>query len=360
MDHAYKSQLQSLTMKQNMDLPVYVAEREGPAHAPGFRCRVTACGQTFQSPEFFPTLKAAEHSAAKLALASLAPLNPEASVDVAYKNLLQEIAQKSNSPLPVYATATSGPSHSPSFTSSVEIAGTLFQGDESKTKKLAETSAAKVAFFSITNGRPNHTPSPSLPCERQEAADSNLKNIVQEIPSRPSNMVTPDVPSKWIQVYEHELPDVLNAPANNVKKMNVATSHVPENPTDNCSLKAQAINGKEMNIAAAADSLHVHENPRDGGSPKAQGAKESEMNIATSSEIMGENPTTKDGKESVEEMEKKLKMGSGHMSMASGQHVVCRPWKAGMSLPQGAEMLFRDDRFIAYRLLNQEEDCVSI
>lgn len=79
MDHMYKSQLQSYAMKQNMELPVYAAERQGPAHAPRFRCKVTVFGQTFQSLEFCPTLKAAEHAAAKVALASLTPLNPEAS-----------------------------------------------------------------------------------------------------------------------------------------------------------------------------------------------------------------------------------------------------------------------------------------
>lgn len=79
MDHVYKSQLQSYALKQNMDLPVYAAEREGAAHAPRFRCKVTVCGQTFQSQDFSPTLKAAEHAAAKVALASLTPLNPEAS-----------------------------------------------------------------------------------------------------------------------------------------------------------------------------------------------------------------------------------------------------------------------------------------
>lgn len=79
MEHVYKSQLQSYALKQNMDLPIYAAERQGPAHAPLFRCRVTVCGQTFQSHEFFPTLRAAEHAAAKVALASLTPLNPEAS-----------------------------------------------------------------------------------------------------------------------------------------------------------------------------------------------------------------------------------------------------------------------------------------
>lgn len=51
-------------------------------------------------------------------------------------------------------------------------------------------------------GQPNQTPSPSLPCEKQEAANSNVKSSEQVSPSLPSKMVTPDVPSKWIEVYE--------------------------------------------------------------------------------------------------------------------------------------------------------------
>lgn len=72
----YKSQLESYAHKQHMDLPVYAYEHEGPAHGPQFRCKVTVCGQTFQDQEFFLTLKAAEHGAAKVAMTSLAPLSP--------------------------------------------------------------------------------------------------------------------------------------------------------------------------------------------------------------------------------------------------------------------------------------------
>ncbi|CAA7027563.1 unnamed protein product [Microthlaspi erraticum] len=222
MDHAYKSQLQSYALKQNMNLPVYAVERRGVDHAPRFRCKVTVCGQTFQSQDFSPTLKAAENAAAKVALASL---NPE-GIDVSYKNLLQEIAHKENSLLPVYASATSGQSHQPTFVSTVEFGGKVFTGQEAKTKKLAEMSAAKVAFMSITNRSSN-----------QEAASSNVKSTQQEIPSKTSKKiptVTPDVPSKWIKVYEEELPDVVNPPDH------VVASPVPQNPTDDRTLSAPA------------------------------------------------------------------------------------------------------------------------
>ncbi|XP_009116940.1 double-stranded RNA-binding protein 4 [Brassica rapa] len=322
MDHMYKSQLQSYALKQNMELPVYAAERQGPAHAPRFRCKVTVCGQTFQSQEFCPTLKAAEHAAAKVALASLTPLNPEGVVvDVAYKNLLQEIAQKENSLLPVYGTSTSGPSHAPTFTSTVEFAGNVYRGEEAKTKKLAEMNAAKVAFMSIKYGHPNQSPSsPSMTSEKQEAANSNVKSSEQVSPSQPSKMVTPDVPSKWIEVYEDELPDVLNAPA-----INTAASPVATHPNEDATLTAApaATNSTEMMNVAAADSSAMPTNNVNEPPPR------------------------------VEESEKKLVMGSGYQSIPSGQHVVCRPWNPGMTLPEDAEMLFRDDRFIAYRVVKQ-------
>ncbi|CAH8326425.1 unnamed protein product [Eruca vesicaria subsp. sativa] len=353
MDHMYKSQLQSYALKQNMELPVYAAERQGPAHSPLFRCKVTVCGQTFQGQEFCPTLRAAEHAAAKVALASLTPLNPEASshrpllicyspyclnfksvlfllsqgvvVDIAYKNLLQEIAQKENSLLPVYATSTSGPSHAPTFTSTVEFEGNLYKGEEAKTKKLAEMNAAKVAFMSIKHGHLNQNPSsPSLPCVRQEASNSNVKSSEQVSPSQPSKMATPDVPSKWIEVHEDELPNFLNAPPpNSVTDINITASPVATHPITDATL-------------TAAPATHTT----------------GMMNIAAP--YFPQNRTNNVNESSrVQESEKKLVMGSGYQSIPSGQHVVCRPWNPELTVPEDAEMLFRDDRFIAYRVVKQ-------
>ena len=73
MQHFYKNQLQNYAQKRNLRLPVYSCEREGPPHASHFRCKVTVDGQTYGSPEFFSTLKDAEHAAAKIALTSLVP-----------------------------------------------------------------------------------------------------------------------------------------------------------------------------------------------------------------------------------------------------------------------------------------------
>ncbi|EOA24316.1 hypothetical protein CARUB_v10017556mg [Capsella rubella] len=344
MDHVYKGQLQAYALKQNLDLPVYATEREGPPHAPRFRCNVSFCGQTFQSQEFFPTLKSAEHASAKIALASLTPQSPE-GIDVAYKNLLQEIAQKGNSLLPLYATATSGPSHAPTFISTVEFAGKVFSGEEAKTKKLAEMSAAKVAFMSIKNGNSNQTSSPSLPYERQEPINANVKSSLQEIHSQPSKVVvTPDSPSKWKKLYED---DLHNAPASNAKGMNAAL-HVPENPTNDGTLNATT----DINYSAASSSP-IPQTPTNIVTLSAPATNGIKRNIAACFSSMPQNPTNDGSEQSscVDESEKKkLIMGTGHLSIPTGQHVVCRPWNPEITLPEDAEMLFRDDKFIAYRL----------
>lgn len=73
MQHLYKNHLQNYAQKRNLSLPVYSCEREGPPHASRFKCKVTIDGQTYESPEFFPNSKDAEHAAAKVALTSLSP-----------------------------------------------------------------------------------------------------------------------------------------------------------------------------------------------------------------------------------------------------------------------------------------------
>lgn len=66
-----------------------------------------------------------------------------------YKNLLQELVQKEGFCLPVYDTNRSGETHVPIFVSTVEIDGEIFKGQEARTKKQAEMSAAKVAYTTL-------------------------------------------------------------------------------------------------------------------------------------------------------------------------------------------------------------------
>ncbi|KAI9121493.1 hypothetical protein K1719_008526 [Acacia pycnantha] len=145
----YKNQLQTYAQKRNLSLPVYSTEREGPPHASRFKCKVTIDGQTFESLQFFPTLKDAEHAAAKVALMSLTDPGVQEYDIGLYKNLLQELVQKEGLRLPIYSTAKSGEAHTPTFVSNVEIEGVLYTGQEARTKKQAEMSAAKVAYTNL-------------------------------------------------------------------------------------------------------------------------------------------------------------------------------------------------------------------
>jgi len=146
----YKSQLQIYAQKRGKNLPLYRTINLGSLHASLFKSEVTIDGQTFESPEYFHTMKEAETAAAKVALMSLpqeaSPPQQSLVPSVSYKNLLQELAQKEGFPLPVYATTSDVSNHSAAFISTVEIQGTTFQGESGNTKKQAEMNAAKVAF----------------------------------------------------------------------------------------------------------------------------------------------------------------------------------------------------------------------
>ncbi|XP_020548597.1 double-stranded RNA-binding protein 4-like [Sesamum indicum] len=145
----YKNLLQQYAQKQNLDFPVYTSEAEGPPHARRFKSRVCLDGKSYETFEFFPTLKEAEQAAAKVACQVL-------SVDVVqenaglYTNLLQEFAHKNGLLCPLYETVSSGLSHRLVFVSKVEIGSDTFLGAEAKTKKLAEINAAKVAYCALT------------------------------------------------------------------------------------------------------------------------------------------------------------------------------------------------------------------
>ncbi|QHO04916.1 Double-stranded RNA-binding protein [Arachis hypogaea] len=151
MAHLYKNQLQNYAQKQNLPLPVYTSEWEGPPHAMRFKCKVTLDGQTYECPTAFSKLKDAEHAAAEVALLSLLRGGFQEIQDnsVLYKNLLQELVQKEGFSLPSYNTERSGEAHIPTFISYVEVEGKVFTGQEAKTKKQAEMNAAKVAYTTL-------------------------------------------------------------------------------------------------------------------------------------------------------------------------------------------------------------------
>ncbi|KAK1263154.1 Double-stranded RNA-binding protein 1 [Acorus gramineus] len=105
----YKNPLQMFAQRRNMGLPLYDYTRGGSPHALRFKATVTVGGLTFESSEFYNTLKEAENAAAKAALTLL----------------------------------------SPEGTQEAKVEGETFDGEGAKTKKLAEANAAKVAWTTL-------------------------------------------------------------------------------------------------------------------------------------------------------------------------------------------------------------------
>ncbi|XP_072998508.1 double-stranded RNA-binding protein 4-like isoform X2 [Typha latifolia] len=68
-----------------------------------------------------------------------------------YKNLLQEFAQRSAIPLPVYQTESNGSQHLPQFKSTVLVNGVTFRTSSAfPNKKAAEQEVAKLALEGIS------------------------------------------------------------------------------------------------------------------------------------------------------------------------------------------------------------------
>ncbi|KAL7587118.1 hypothetical protein Lser_V15G36376 [Lactuca serriola] len=152
----YKNQLQELAQRSCFNLPSYTCIREGPDHAPRFKATVNFNGDTYECRNYCTTLRQAEHSAAEVALNSLATHGPSNSLAAkildetgVYKNLLQEVSQRVGSSLPTYTTTRSGLGHFPVFTCTVDLAGCIFTGEAAKNKKQAEKNAAMSAWLSL-------------------------------------------------------------------------------------------------------------------------------------------------------------------------------------------------------------------
>ncbi|KAF3441435.1 hypothetical protein FNV43_RR15349 [Rhamnella rubrinervis] len=185
VQHLYKNQLQNYAQKRNITLPVYSYEQEGPSHNTRYKSTVTIDGQSYGSPEFFPTLKEAENAAAKVALTSLSPDRVQEHDAGFYKNLLQELVQKEGIPLPMYSTTRTGEAHVPVFISTVTIEEEAFTGEEARSKKLAEINAAKVAYNSLKERKSSQVA--SVLCltkqgqETPELVSSCLKSNISDV-----------------------------------------------------------------------------------------------------------------------------------------------------------------------------------
>ncbi|XP_019157490.1 PREDICTED: uncharacterized protein LOC109154071 isoform X2 [Ipomoea nil] len=154
IQYMYKNLLQQYAQKQNITLPEYSCETEGPKHSRRFRSKVAFGGKVFESQEFFSTLKEAEQTVAKIALEALSPQETQKGAGL-YKTLLQQLEQKQGGLFPVYKTIQSGPTHDATFMATVAVGGETYQGQVAKSKKQAEMSAAEVAYNSRMKGTYN-------------------------------------------------------------------------------------------------------------------------------------------------------------------------------------------------------------
>ncbi|XP_039687686.1 double-stranded RNA-binding protein 1 isoform X3 [Medicago truncatula] len=156
--YVFKSQLQEYAQKAGLGTPVYETTKEGPSHEPSFRSTVIMNDVRYDSLAGFFNRKAAEQSAAEVALMELAKtgeVNQSITQPVhetgLCKNLLQEYAQKMNYAMPLYQSKKDDtpPGRAPLYSCTVDIGGMLYIGGTAKTKREAEIKAARTALLAI-------------------------------------------------------------------------------------------------------------------------------------------------------------------------------------------------------------------
>ncbi|KAJ4848638.1 hypothetical protein Tsubulata_035519 [Turnera subulata] len=192
--YVFKSRLQEFAQKLKLSSPVYETIKEGPSHEPSFRSTVIVNGTRYDSLPGFYNRKAAEHSAAEIALIELAKsgeLSNNVSLPVheigLSKNLLQEYAQKMNYAIPVYkCEKEETPGHAAHFKCSVEIGGIKYIGASVKTKKEAEIKAARVALLDIQLRAPDTQIGGSrltvIPCKKRGAETARVSEETANAP----------------------------------------------------------------------------------------------------------------------------------------------------------------------------------
>ncbi|KAL6179332.1 hypothetical protein ACLB2K_050848 [Fragaria x ananassa] len=136
-------------------IPVYETTKEGPSHEPSFRSTVIVNDVRYDSLVGFTHRKAAEQSAAEVALRELSKSGdaaqcisqPVQEIGLC-KNLLQEYAHKMNFSVPVYQCKTDFSSgKTPVYSCTVEIGGIRYIGATATTKKEAEIKVARTALL---------------------------------------------------------------------------------------------------------------------------------------------------------------------------------------------------------------------
>ncbi|KAL8496359.1 hypothetical protein ACS0TY_020173 [Phlomoides rotata] len=160
--YVFKSRLQEYCQKAGITSPVYETIKEGPSHEPSFRSTVILNNVRYDSLPGFFNRKAAEQSAAEVALVELAKssdMNSGITQPVhetgLCKNLLQEYAQKMNYAIPCYEIRKDEKEgRTPMYSCTVDIGGIKYIGASASTKKEAEKKAARTALLAIQTAGP--------------------------------------------------------------------------------------------------------------------------------------------------------------------------------------------------------------
>ncbi|KAL3504879.1 hypothetical protein ACH5RR_034720 [Cinchona calisaya] len=155
--YVFKSRLQEFAQKVGLPTPVYDTIKEGPSHVPTFKSTVIVNNVRYDSLPGFYNRKAAEQSAAEVALLNLNGSGAMAECisqpvheTGLCKNLLQEYAQKMNYAIPIYeCRKVESPDKASLFSCTVEIGGIKYIGGAARTKKEAEIKAARIALLAI-------------------------------------------------------------------------------------------------------------------------------------------------------------------------------------------------------------------
>lgn len=155
--YVFKSRLQEYAQKVGLPTPLYDTIKEGPPHVPSFKSTVIVNDVRYDSLPGFSNRKAAEQSAAEVALVELAKsgnmkecISQPVHETGLCKNLLQEYAQKMNYAIPMYVCQKDeSPGRAASFSCTVEIGGIRYIGAAARTKKEAEIKAARTALLAI-------------------------------------------------------------------------------------------------------------------------------------------------------------------------------------------------------------------
>ncbi|TVU27369.1 hypothetical protein EJB05_29974, partial [Eragrostis curvula] len=139
--YVFKSRLQEYAQKAGLLTPEYHTLKEGPSHEPIFKSTVVINNTKYESLPGFFSRKAAEQSAAEVALMEIARSVPATEGIRAVqetglcKNLLQDCTKQASGVAPFICT--------------VEIGGIQYIGAAVRTKKEAEIKAARTALLAI-------------------------------------------------------------------------------------------------------------------------------------------------------------------------------------------------------------------